>query len=157
MGTGSGPSPPSPDLVSACIAWLRTNDSGSVATTFGDAPTTPKFFEGRGFVADAPYLIFEESQATEDEYSTGGNYIASGSIIVHTFSANGQRDAKALAELVRGSLNNAPLVYTGEKLMRLWSNARSVPVPGDSTPGAPALFQRVFSLEFMASGQIVLP
>jgi hypothetical protein len=142
-----------PDLLAAIIAWLRTNDGGSVATAFGDTPSTPKFFPRREFGKLPPYATFEEPQS-DDEYSSDGNYIVTGIILATIYSSSGQVESKRLADLVRRSLNDAPLVYANERLMKFRSVSRNVVIPDTSVPLAPSLFQRPVVFSFMASGQI---
>lgn len=154
-GHQHAPASVNPDLLAAIIAWLRTNNGGSVATAFGDTPSTPKFFPRPEFGKLPPYATFEEQQATREK-SSGGNYIARGIILATIYSSSGQVEAKRLADLIEDSLNDPPLVWQStrhERLMNLWVDDRSVVIPDTSVPLAPSLFQVPVVFSFMVSGQ----
>ena len=95
-----GPGPMPPDLVSACIAWLRLTPA--VVAAFGDAVGTEKFFSDvavRG--TDPPWLAFsepDEDKGFETEDQTGAtSSLAVGVLACEVISGGGPNGKRATA------------------------------------------------------------
>ena len=145
-----GPTPIPPDLIAACIAWLRQQPQ--IVSAFGDSATTPKF------VSDIlprslgpPYLVFYEPHEDE-EYETidarGPSTIAEGVFHVDLVGT-GKFAVRQLAEQVAAALNDAPLTFLDGVLVYLRRSVRHYPTFRTAGPSANVVeFKRILEFEY---------
>lgn len=108
----------SPDLLAACVAWLR--GQAAIVAAFGEdltaSPPVIKFWSDyAGPTTPAlPYLVFAEPQSTESfetiDQDQDVSSLTDGTLIVNVF-AESKLDCRQLADTVGESLNDAPLVF----------------------------------------------
>ena len=140
-----------PDLVAACVDLLRKN--APLSTALGESASTPKIMGDTAQGQPAlPYLVFGEPMERR-EYSSGGNYIASGQLQMAVY-AYGKETARSLADQAARILNDPVIAITGQRLMKLRvSETQFVPSSGLG-PGEPTTYQRVVTFDYMISGAL---
>ena len=98
-------------LQQAIFAVLCTNDD--VLELVGDPP---RVFDAPPRAAAFPYIVVGDD--TERDWSTATEPGSEHALQVHVWSrANGHREAKLVAEAVRGALDGAELAVTGQALI----------------------------------------
>lgn len=129
-----------PDLVAACIAWLRLN--AAIVAAFGDTVATPKFgsdIAARGI--SPPYLEFYEPEEDESYETADGtglpSTLADGLLSFDLVCPGslGKLGTRQLGELVIEALNDAPLTFLDGVLVYLRRTKRHYPTFRGGGPG----------------------
>jgi hypothetical protein len=140
------------DLVAACIAWLRSYNSGSVASAFGDTGPTgnSKFQSDDPTNQDPPYLFFLEPESQES-YENTGDSIEQGILAVHIFAGN-LRQAKSLSKQVIDALNDVPLAFSSGTLLYLRNIPKFVRPSSEPGVGIPVERERIIGFRYLIEG-----
>jgi hypothetical protein len=143
-----------PDLIAACIAWLRLQ--APIVAAFGDAVGSEKF--GSDIAAGGtqpPYLEFnepEEDEGYETEDQTGlPSSLAEGVFYAELVGsqAMGKLGTRQLAEQVVAVLNDAPLTFLDGVLVYLRRSKRRYPTFKSYGPGSNIVtWKRVLEFEY---------
>ncbi len=151
-----------PSLIAAVLAQLRSFNGGAVATAFGDAQATPKFWRGDVLGSPGlPWLRIDRPVAAPREFQSFGNFIARGQLQINIF-ADGSESGRVLAKLLNsddpdkpGALDDPPLMWKNARLMKFRIDGDPVEMgtPGPSV-GAPAAYHRVILFNYWYSGRI---
>lgn len=139
------------DFIAAVVAQLQ--QTGSVASAFGDTTTTPKF---QGTVAFRPAALpfarlieVGEESLFQSIGSDGATvHLDRGELQVDVF-ATSEASARSLGRLVAAALNDAPIVFADGTLLELrQSRSFFVPEP-DPGPGAAVVYHRVVLFTYL--------
>jgi len=128
---------PAGDLVAAAIAYLRSSSLPS----FGDSPTTPKYFTDLQPPGTAvPYIAFD-SPDEERTYESDGTWLAEGTLTVeiacgNTTPGGAKTSARLLAEAVSAILQDAPLFFTEGDLIYFRRSERKYRAIKETGPGS---------------------
>ena len=122
-----------PDLVAACIQWLRFQ--GTIVLAFGDSATTPKFFStSRPAAHSRPGSGFSEPEGEETYDTKDDSGLASsleeGDLICAVTGgggASGKVALRQLADQVASILADAPLTFADGSLVYLRRARRRYP------------------------------
>ncbi len=141
------------DIISASIAWLRTN--ATLVATFGDSHATnvDKFTsdtEARSI--DPPYAVFSEPQEFESFESkdpTGQrSSVVEGQFTIEVFST-GKLTTRQYSKQIGDWLSDAPLVFQEGVLIYLKAVERQYPTLRTSGPGENiVMFKRAVDFEY---------
>ncbi len=135
-----------PDLLAACIAWLRTFPA--IVAAFGDSSATPKFssqYESP-VVPALPYLVFLEgknvaSYETVDQAHQVGE-TGDGMLTFHVFD-EGMTSVRQLADDVATALQDADLVFSNGALLLFRRLLTDFPVSSSTGPdGRATVYKR---------------
>ncbi len=148
------------DLIDAVIQVLEANTG--VTQAFGDtwnqaAQTgVAKFFVDVADQVPMPYAVLQEA-GENYEYMTRGhngiNFTTPGSQIMVDIWNSNRFSLRELGFLIARALNDADLRWPDENNTMYFRLTRSSYVPtGETAPGAPVAFHRVFFFEYSYSG-----
>jgi hypothetical protein len=132
-----------PDLIAACISWLR--QSVAVASAFGDSPPTGVMKFGSDIQPPGevlPYATFSEPMEIESFETGGGPSLVEGMFTIEVM-ASGKLLVRQLTALVESRLQDAPLVFEGGDLFYLRRTDRRFPIMENNGPESEtAVFKR---------------
>lgn len=141
------------DIISASIAWLRTNTS--LVTTFGDSHSTgiDKFTsdtEARSI--NPPYAVFHEPQEAESFESKDPSGLRSslveGIFTIEVFST-GKLTTRQYTRQIGDWLSDAPLTFQEGTLVYIKAVDRQYPTLKESGPGTNiVMFKRAIDFEY---------
>jgi hypothetical protein len=138
-----------PDLVAACIAWLRQQPA--IVTAFSDSATTPKFgsdISPRD--TNPPWLDFFEPDEEEGyesvDYTGQPSSLCDGTLGIELVGT-GKLAVRLLADQVAAVLNDAPLVFQDGVLVYLRRTKRKYPSFREAGPGTNVVLYKRY-LEF---------
>jgi hypothetical protein len=144
-----------PDLVAACIAWLRLQPA--IVAAFGESLAVPKFFSD---IAERsiqpPWLAFYEPEEDEGFETKDGTNLAS-SLAVGTLACeviggggpNGKLYVRQLAETIAQTLTDAPLTFADGTLVYLRRSKRKFPTSREPGIGANVqTYKRILEFDY---------
>jgi hypothetical protein len=143
-----------PDLVAACIAWLRL--SPTIVAAMGETATVEKFFSDYTTRSTAPpYLAFYEPEETEGYESldtTGLTSALTDGLLAFELVAPqslGKLGTRQLAEAIVSRLNDAPLTFADGTLVYFRRSERRFPTFREAGSGTNAVvWKRVCEFTF---------
>jgi hypothetical protein len=155
-----GPIGTPPDLVAACIAWLRLQPA--IVAAMGEVPataTTPaveKFFSDiAARSVNPPYLGFFEPDEVEgyetEDYTGLNSTLTDGTLAFELVGSQalGKLGTRQLAEAIVAVLNDAPLTFLDGVLVYLRRSERRYPTFRESGPGTNVvMWKRVCEFDF---------
>jgi hypothetical protein len=149
-----------PDLVAACIAWLRLQPAIVAAmgesAAIGATPAIIKFYSDIASRSiEPPYLGFFEPTEEESYESADGTGLTStlteGLLAFELVGsqAMGKLGTRQLAEQISAALNDAPLTFQDGVLVYLRRSMRRFPTFRESGPGSSVVvWKRVCEFDY---------
>jgi hypothetical protein len=148
------------DLLDAVIATLELN--AGFTTAFGDtwnqaAQTgVAKVFADFSDQVAVPYSIVSEVGESYEYMTSVANsqvsFIATGQLVFDIYAA-GRYQTRTLGLTIATALNDDALAWSGgTNMVFRMDRSMFVPVPGQSGPGIPIMFHRVFTFSYVYSG-----
>ncbi len=148
------------DLLDAIIVTLEAN--AGFTTAFGDtwnqsAQTgTAKVFADVADQVPPPWAVLTETGETYDYMTSVAGHQVSftspGQIMCDVWATD-RYQTRVLGLTITAVLNDDPVVWVGGQIMLIrLVRSMFLPAPGQSGPGAPIMFHRVFIFEYVYSG-----
>lgn len=148
------------DLTDAVLQALRASNCAQLFGDTWDAATqlgVQKFFADFASDSSEPQAVVSEiGESYQFMTAAAGNeipYLADGILSV-TVYAPGRKQARDLGKAIGRALNDAPLVWTTDRLMMMrMQSAQFIPNP-PSGPGVPTMFVRQLQFAYQTQGQL---
>jgi len=149
----------SPNLISACIAYLRSDST--IVAAFGDSVTTPKFWNEYADQEYYPYLIFKSPGTSETYESIDNAYtpskVADGILTAEVY-AQTLAQVQSLTELVNSSLTDADindLQWSGGDTFYFRPVQQSYPViPVTGPDGSTTSYKHLCQFRFLSEANL---
>jgi len=143
-----------PDLVAACIAWLRLQPA--IVAAMGEVLGAEKFFSDVAARSVAPpYLAFFEPDEVEGyetvDYTGLNSTLTDGTLAFELVGSQalGKLGTRQLAEAIVAVLNDAPLTFIDGTLVYLRRSERRYPTFRESGPGTNVvIWKRVCEFDY---------